>query len=301
MKINNCDCNCVNLYILSFNVGGDSGLAIISANKDSDAIQILKNSGKYHGQPLDYVIHNYVRLGEVPDVKPGLLLESYNNALGAYELFENSVKWIKGDVGSPAGFGTIEATVDNTPGTPSVIVTTSGPNTDKNIRFEFSGIKGENGLSAGFGTPEATISNTVGIPTVEVESSGPDTAKVFKFHFANLKGEVGPVGVTSVALVIGNDGGTPTGSISLNDGELTLYLNGIKGLQGNSGYSGAAGELEVVNNLEDGGETSALSAEQGKILKQLIDEKCVFLTEEEFEMLVVRDDTKIYCTYEDEG
>lgn len=41
---------------------------------------------------------------------------------------------------------------------------------------------------------------------------------------------------------------------------------GIQGPQGNSGYTGAADELEVVNNLTDGGATAALSAEQGKIL-----------------------------------
>jgi len=45
------------------------------------------------------------------------------------------------------------------------------------------------------------------------------------------------------------------------------------GSQGNSGYSGAAGELEVVNNLTDGGATAALSAEQGKVLKNLIDDE----------------------------
>lgn len=39
-----------------------------------------------------------------------------------------------------------------------------------------------------------------------------------------------------------------------------------KGLQGNSGYQGAADELEVVNNLIDGGEAAALSAEMGKAL-----------------------------------
>lgn len=43
---------------------------------------------------------------------------------------------------------------------------------------------------------------------------------------------------------------------------------GEKGDQGNSGYSGAAGELEVVNNLVDGGETAALSAEMGKTLSE---------------------------------
>lgn len=41
---------------------------------------------------------------------------------------------------------------------------------------------------------------------------------------------------------------------------------GIQGPQGNSGYTGAAGELEVVNNLEDGGATAALSADAGKLL-----------------------------------
>lgn len=39
-----------------------------------------------------------------------------------------------------------------------------------------------------------------------------------------------------------------------------------RGPQGNSGYQGAAGELEVVNNLTDGGEAAALSAEMGKEL-----------------------------------
>lgn len=44
--------------------------------------------------------------------------------------------------------------------------------------------------------------------------------------------------------------------------------NGTQGTQGNSGYTGAANELEVVNNLEDGGATAALSAEMGKELAE---------------------------------
>ena len=43
---------------------------------------------------------------------------------------------------------------------------------------------------------------------------------------------------------------------------------GLQGPQGNSGYTGAVGELEVVNNLEDGGATAALSAEMGKLLSR---------------------------------
>lgn len=62
---------------------------------------------------------------------------------------------IKGDdgaSGTAAGFGTVAATVDGTTGTPSVQVTTSGPNTAKNISFAFSGLKGE-GIGAGSFTP----------------------------------------------------------------------------------------------------------------------------------------------------
>lgn len=43
---------------------------------------------------------------------------------------------------------------------------------------------------------------------------------------------------------------------------------GDKGDQGNSGYTGAADELEVVNNLTQGGATAALSAEMGKVLNE---------------------------------
>lgn len=48
----------------------------------------------------------------------------------------------------------------------------------------------------------------------------------------------------------------------------SIYVKGDKGDQGNSGYTGAANELEVVNNLTEGGATKALSAEQGKILAE---------------------------------
>ena len=58
----------------------------------------------------------------------------------------------KGDTGPPAGFGSITATVDDTVGTPAVSVQSDGPNTAKNIAFNFSGLKGEKGDPGQAGT-----------------------------------------------------------------------------------------------------------------------------------------------------
>ena len=111
-----------------------------------------------------------------------------------------------GTPGENAGFGTISATIDNTTGTPSVEVQTSGPNTGKNITFYFKGIKGETGekgaagdqgdpgVPAGFGTVTATVDPSFGTPDVKVEVTGPDTAKNISFSFTGLKGETGAQG-----------------------------------------------------------------------------------------------------------
>ena len=55
----------------------------------------------------------------------------------------------QGPTGTPAGFGEIVATVDNSTGTPNVTVTTSGTNEAKNFTFAFTGLKGEAGSGGG--------------------------------------------------------------------------------------------------------------------------------------------------------
>lgn len=56
--------------------------------------------------------------------------------------------------------------------------------------------------------------------------------------------------------------------------------------------------LDIVDNLQDGGRDKALSAEQGKVLKGMIEDQFVFLTQEEWEALSVIEPGKLYCTYE---
>ena len=56
--------------------------------------------------------------------------------------------------------------------------------------------------------------------------------------------------------------------IWLDQGNTGSEADFLASLQGNSGYQGAADELEVKNNLTEGGATAALSAEMGKELNQ---------------------------------
>ena len=113
---------------------------------------------------------------------------------------------VKGDTGAAAGFGTVSASVDANVGTPSVTVTSSGPNTAKNFDISFKNLKGNTGDAAGFGTVSASVDANVGTPSVTVTSSGPNTAKNFDISFKNLKGVKGDTGAAA-----GFD--TPTASV----------------------------------------------------------------------------------------
>ena len=90
----------------------------------------------------------------------------------------------------------------------------------------------------------------------------------------------GGTGIESIEQTVTSEesGGVNVITVTTSDGATTDFqvrngmqgATGPKGDQGNSGYSGAAGELEVVNNLTEGGEESALSAEMGKQLNEKI-------------------------------
>lgn len=77
-----------------------------------------------------------------------------------------------GEDGKDAGFGTITASADSNTGTPSVEVSTSGPNTAKNISFAFHGLKGERGLQGAPGVANADIKVVTTLPTASAETAG---------------------------------------------------------------------------------------------------------------------------------
>jgi len=73
------------------------------------------------------------------------------------------------------------------------------------------------------------------------------------------------LGSGDIVIQDGEDGESAY-EIWLDEGNVGTKADFLASLQGNSGYTGAAGELQVVNNVVDGGATDALSAEQGKLL-----------------------------------
>ena len=96
----------------------------------------------------------------------------------------------------------------------------------------------------------------------------------FDFNVRNGKGISGVVQET---VGVGSDAQS-TIRVDYSEGPASRFV--VKnGSQGNSGYTGAAGELEVVNNLTDGGATSALSAEQGKVLDGLVSDCAKYISE----------------------
>ena len=96
---------------------------------------------------------------------------------------------IKGEQGDAAGFGTVNATVDSNIGTPGVSVQTSGPDTAKNMTFQFTNLKGETGVTS----VVCTVDNTIGTPSCAVSLVGQE----LHLDFSGLKGNKGDTGVSA--------------------------------------------------------------------------------------------------------
>ena len=193
---------------------------------------------------------------------------AYNAETGVFEKTDTPAQ---GPVG-PVGVTEAGASIDSSIGTPSVEVSLNGTRLD----FSFHNLKGQKGDAGNPGITNAvvTVDATIGTPSVSANIQ--DTT--LYLAFSGLKGEQGLQGIQGVSIqsvqqvtTSIQSGGTNVIRVTLDNGQ-TFDFQVMNGQQGNSGYQGAAGELEVVNNLTDGGATKALSAEMGKTLKGDVDQ-----------------------------
>ena len=77
--------NCNNhLYVISFTAGGDSGIALLAACSESEAIQLLRVNGKKKEVPETYSIVEIVDIGLSVATGSGLIIESYVNAVSVF-------------------------------------------------------------------------------------------------------------------------------------------------------------------------------------------------------------------------
>lgn len=150
---------------MSFVVGADSGLAFLSASSSTEAMQLLRNAGRYNGTPDAYKAIQIRDIGMSTSIRSELLLESYVNALVAFDVISSAiVKYIgpkgdKGDRGEPARIGDVFAEVDPNTGVPKVDIETFGDEFAKNILFKFKNLKGETGPMGPTGPPVAIVNN----------------------------------------------------------------------------------------------------------------------------------------------
>lgn len=181
------------------NLKGDKG----DKGEDGTGVNIL---GSYNSYQELIEAHPSGSLGDAYLVNGDLYVwdgDSWNN-VGSIQ----GPQGPRGETGAAAGFGTVNATINENVGVPSVSVSSDGPDTAKNFTFTFQNLKGETGdqgpqgptgatgAAAGFGNVTATVDSNVGTPSVTVTPSGTDTSKNFAFAFHNLKGATGDKGDT---------------------------------------------------------------------------------------------------------
>jgi len=287
------------LFVISFTVGKEAGLAMVAAVDEKTAFQILKNGGSRNHD--DYRLVQCRNIGMTANCHFGLLMESFVNAKEAFDAITSVANYMVGPVGP------------------------QGPEGKQGERGA-DGRQGVDGASVIKIEQTRTATDDGDYNEITFTLSDGSTSKIFIRN-----GEQGQVGVTDVhgtadALTLVN----PTVSTYLDeDGELYFTFSGFKGIQGNPGvnnttmvvtedigeetassdtmdivflqYNEDTGEYDRYITQFDGdsysfvqiGDTSLdLSDYQRK------DDE-VWLTQEEFDALAIKDITKVYNIYEE--
>ena len=179
----------------------------------------------------------------------------------------------QGEPGAAAGFGQATATVDESTGTPSVDVTTSGPDTAKVFNFTFSGLKGETGAKGNTGAKGdtgATGPQGVSVTNAEIDESGHLIITLSAGEPIDAGNAVGPTGAKGDRGATGPEGAsvdhidrtsgtgapgtTDTYTVYLTDGSTGGTFNVYNGSNGTgSGDFMADGTVPMSGALQMGG------------------------------------------------
>lgn len=178
-----------------------------------------------------------------------------NNEEFNIEFFDEKI-WAKGDTGETP-IVTIDASVDNTVGTPSVDVNKTGDAEHPHFDIDFKHIKGEKGNTGA--TPNmtinATVNQTIGEASVEVEQTGTPEHPRFDIAFSGVKGEKGDKGDTGytpnieVGASVDNTVGTPNVTVSKTgtpeNPRLEFDFKHLKGVKGEKGDTGTTPNISM--------------------------------------------------------
>lgn len=287
------------LYVISFTVGAESGLAMVAAQDEKSAFQILKNGGGRHCE--GYSLIQTRDIGMTANCHYGLLLESYVNALQAFEAITSVANYMKGPAGEtgkqgppgPQGAdgrqgvdGASLVDVQQTQASAEAggyneITFTLADLTQRKVYIR-NGNEGRPGVTEVHATADALISPTPSV-TVYLNDEG-----ALYFTFSGFKGIQGNPGVNNTTMVLTEDIEEETPSADTMD---IVFLQ----------YNEDSGEYDRFITQFDGedyhfvqiGDTSLdLSDYQRK------DDE-VWLTQEEFDALEIKDITKVYNVYEE--
>ena len=277
------------LYVISFTVGKEAGLALVAAQDEKSAFQILKNGGSRYCE--GYSLIQTRDIGMTANCHYGLLLESYVNALQAFDAITSVANYMRGPAG-PVG--------------------PQGP-------------QGEDGRQGVDGASLIDVQQT----RVATEDGGNNEITFTLADETERKVYIknGETGVQEVSATVDAVHGTPHVTVYFNDGLLSFAFTGLKGMQGNPGvnnatmvlvdelptasadtiqnvylmYNDQTGDYDRYFTQFDGESYSWVQA--GSLTVNLADyrrkDDDVWLTQEEFDALEIKDITKVYNIYEE--
>lgn len=307
------------LYVISFTVGKESGLALVAAQDEKAAFQILKNGGSRHCD--GYSLIQIRDIGMSTSCTYGLLMESFVNAMEAYDAIVSATRAYAGPKGDQGDQG-----VQGEPGPQGEI----GPRGEQG-EIGPKGDPGKGIVSAVATARQDPNEEPLTIRARVVEGAAGNTLILDLFNFKGDRGSVGergPAGVESVQANVDGLSGNPTVVSSVSDGILYMSFSGLKGQKGDPGAShsrqsvvttlpAASSETTDVVYLKQIGNTDEyerwitqydgtnyswiqIGTTEMTLDDYIRKDSILYYTEEEMEEIEVFDTSKIYVTYEEE-